>query len=139
MSQHLHDQLEIQQLLYRYADAADRRDADAFCACFLDGQVRVSGPGYDLDDGHYLIGLLRERFEWTMHNVHNHLYRIEGDRAAGFTYCVASHLVAAQNQRLDMYIRYEDVLQRSDDGWHFVSRRLHVGSQHAVALATEDE
>lgn len=78
MTQSSQDQFEIQQLLYRYADAADRRDVEAYCACFLDRQVQVSGPGYELDDGHHLIGLLRERFDWTMHNVHNHLYRIEG-------------------------------------------------------------
>lgn len=135
MPQHLQDQFEIQQLLYRYADAADRRDGEAYCACFCNGQVQISGPGYELDDGHQLIGLLRERFEWTMHNVHNHLYRIEGERAEGFTYCVASHLLSDQSQRLDMYIRYEDVLQRSRDGWRFISRRLHVGYQHFIDMS----
>lgn len=137
MSQHLQDQFEIQQLLYRYADATDRRDAQAFEACFLDGQVIIQGPGWDMRDSHEIIGRLAEDFDWTMHNVHNHLHQIEGDSATGFTYCVASHVSNRNGRRtrLDWYIRYQDELRRGAQGWVFVSRQLQVGCQEEVLLA----
>lgn len=137
MSRALEDQFEIQQLLYRYADAADRRDADAYSACFLDGQVMIKGPGYELRDSREIMRLLGEHFDWTMHNVHNHLHQIEGERASGFTYCVASHLSARDDQRmrLDMYIRYQDELRRTAQGWVFISRHLQVGCEEEVQLS----
>lgn len=137
MSEHLQDQFEIQQLLYRYADAADRRDAQAYEACFLEGQVMIQGPGYDMRDAHEIMRILGERFDWTMHNVHNHLHQVEGDSALGFTYCVASHLSNRDGRRtrLDMYIRYQDELRRSAKGWTFVSRQVQVGCEEEVLLA----
>ncbi|MCY1300272.1 SnoaL-like domain protein [compost metagenome] len=135
MPRHLQDQFEIQQLLYRYADAADRRDAEAYCGCFLDGQVILRGR-YELRDGREVVRLLGEMFEWTMHGVHNHIHQVDGDRASGFTYCVASHVSreAGRRSRLDMYIRYEDEMRRSDRGWVFVSRTLNVGCEELVQL-----
>lgn len=137
MSRSLEDQFEIQQLLYRYADAADRRDAEAYAACFVDGQVIIQGPGYDLRDSREIMRMLGENFDWTMHNVHNHLHAVEGERASGFTYCVASHLSDrdGQRKRLDMYIRYQDELRRTAQGWVFVSRHLHVGCEQEVQLS----
>lgn len=137
MSSQLQDQFEIQQLLYRYAEAADSRNADAYCACFKDGQVQLTGA-YTLNDGHEVVRMLGQTFSWTMHNVHNHVHQIESDQARGYTYCVASHVTElnGQKSRLDMYIRYDDLLQRTAQGWVFVSRNLTVGSQHEVVLAS---
>lgn len=131
------EQLAIQRLLYRYADAADRRDPLAFAACFADGAVHISGPGFEMKDGATVTATLAAKYEWTMHNVHNFLYDIDGDRARGYAYCVASHVKSEGGQRLkeDWYIRYDDELVRQGEGWVFVRRELVPGAITHVPLA----
>lgn len=135
MSDSLIDQFAIEQLLYCYAAAADARDGEAYCGCFVDGQVRIRGR-YEISDGHEVVRLLREYYPWTLHNVHNCLYRVEGDHASGFCYCVASHAMWRDGKpyKLDLYIRYDDELQRTAQGWRFLSRHLDVLAETMVAL-----
>ena len=132
----IEDRLAIQQLLYRYADAADRRDAAGFAACFADGAVRLTGPGFELTDAATVTGMLSDKYLWTMHNVHNFLHEVDGDRAHGYTYCVASHVKSEGGQRIkeDWYIRYEEDLVRQGDGWVFVRRELVPGAITTVVL-----
>jgi hypothetical protein len=134
----LEDRLAIRQLLYRYADAADRRDAAAFAACFAGGAVDISGPGFAMTDAGQVVDTLAAKYVWTMHNVHNNLHEVDGDRASGHTYCVASHVrAAADGARVkeDWYIRYEDELLRQGGDWVFLRRRLEPGAITHVPLA----
>ena len=132
----IEDQFAIQNLLYRYADASDRRDAASLIACFADGQTRITGPGIEVNDGNEMIQMLSEMFDWTMHNVHNFAFEVEDDRAHGYTYCVASHVKADSGSRTksDMYIRYVDELIKKDSKWLFVKRELNIGLNDVSTL-----
>jgi len=134
----LEDRLAIRQLLYRYADAADRRDAVAFAACFAGGAVDISGPGFAMTDAAQVVATLAAKYVWTMHNVHNSLHEVQGDRAHGYTYCVASHVRAEPDGarvKEDWYIRYDDELIRQDGAWVFVRRQLAPGAITHTVLA----
>ncbi len=134
----LEDRLAIQLLLYRYADAADRRDAAAFAACFAGSAVDISGPGFAMTNAEQVVGTLAAKYVWTMHNVHNSLHEVDGDRASGYTYCVASHVRAEPSGarvKEDWYIRYEDELLRQGGSWVFLRRRLVPGAITHVPLA----
>ncbi|MFC6672050.1 nuclear transport factor 2 family protein [Marinobacterium aestuariivivens] len=124
----LQDLMAIQQLVYRYARAADNRDADAMAACFAD-QMVLQGPGFEIVENVAAVvidGL--SIYDWTMHNVHNLLYEVDGDQASGEAYCVASHLLEQHGRKvkLDWYIRYRDQLVRQNGEWRFSQRRLSV-------------
>ncbi|HQZ03293.1 MAG TPA: nuclear transport factor 2 family protein [Thauera sp.] len=134
------DHIAIQNLLYRYADAADRRDAARMNRCFANAQVRITGPGIVVDDGDKMIGMLAEMFDWTMHNVHNFAFEVDkdgGERAHGYTYCVATHVRTENGVRskIDMYIRYLDELIKENGEWVFVKRELDVGLHDVAVLA----
>ncbi|MCX7162190.1 MAG: nuclear transport factor 2 family protein [Betaproteobacteria bacterium] len=130
------DRFAIQDLLFRYARAVDERDAGEFAACFAGGQVRITGPGFEILDAGQNMATLKAMFEWTMHKVFNHEFQVEGGRATGYTYCVASHVRNQQGRRskLDWHIRYEDELVREEGGWRFRKRHLNVGLIETLPL-----
>jgi hypothetical protein len=131
----IEDRLEIQDLLYRYARCADERDVDGFASCFHQGRATIVGPGFQFDTAAAVIDSLRASFSWTMHKVHNHEFAVEGDRATGYTYCVASHVRPGPPRiKLDWHIRYADELIRDADGWRFLKRTLHPGLIENVPL-----
>lgn len=134
MTPSVEDHIAIQNLLYRYADTADRRDGARFKRCFANGQVRITGPDIVVDDGDKMIKMLGEMFDWTMHKVHNFAFEVDkdengGDRAHGYTYCVATHVKTEDGRRIkiDMYIRHLDELIKENGEWVFVKRELDVG------------
>jgi len=125
----LQDQLEIEQLLYRYALAVDSRSPDLLERCFAPG-IRLSGPGFELSENvaAFIIAELKSRYLWTQHNVFNPLYEVEGDHARGVANCIASHVEggAEGHSKLDWYLRYHDRLVRHDGQWRIRERRLEV-------------
>jgi uncharacterized protein (TIGR02246 family) len=127
--QDLIEQNAILQLLYKYAMSVDARDVEAYATCFTPDVV-VSGPGFEMRENvaKATIDMLTSMFEATMHNVHNYSYKIEGERATGVTYCVASHIQnkGGQRSKMDMYIRYHDELVKQAGEWRFAKRRLDV-------------
>lgn len=132
----LGDSFAIQDLLFRYARAADTRDVAAFASCFRPGQVLITGPGFEVRDAQQNIDALTAMFEWTMHKVHNHEYTVEADQARGYCYCVATHVKREQGRRIkiDWHIRYEDELVRTNGAWHFAKRHLNVGLIETLPL-----
>ncbi len=130
------DRLAIQDLLFRYAGAVDRRDAAGLAVCFSGGRVRITGPDFEILDAQQCVDGLSAAFEWTMHKVFNHEYRLEGEGARGYAYCVSTHVINRHGQRskLDWHIRYEDELLRTDGGWRFSHRHLVVGLTETVPL-----
>lgn len=127
--QDLIEQFAIEQLLYKYGFSVDNRDVDAYASCFTPDAV-VWGVGVELrnDVAGPAIDMLSSMYEATLHCVHNHMHTVQGDRATGMTYCVASHIENRDGQRskVDMYIRYHDELAKQDGQWRFSKRRLEV-------------
>jgi hypothetical protein len=125
-------QLQLRRLAEDYAAAADLADPAAFAAVFTDdGILEVKQAGYETPvvhaEGHEELGAVMALFApfvFTMHLVCNHRVAIDGDRAAGETYCIANHVTLEEGgkQNLVQYIRYLDEYRRTDAGWRF-SRR----------------
>ena len=130
------DRFAIQDLLFRYARAADERDAVEFAACFAGGQVRITGPGFEVLDAGQNMAALKAMFEWTMHKVFNHEFKVDGECATGYTYCVASHVrnEGGRRSKIDWHIRYEDELVREEGRWRFRKRHLNVGLIETLPL-----
>jgi hypothetical protein len=129
------DLLELQQLAYRYAAAADTGDVDAFRAVFhAHGRLRVYHPdaGEPFAElvGHDQLGVippsLRTRFRSTAHQMMNHLVDVDGDMATGSLLCTARHLNADLEDRsaLVVVIRYVDRYERRDGPWRITDRQV---------------
>lgn len=133
------DAFELIQLAYGYASMVDRRDWERLPRIFTAG-ARLAGPGYEMR-GHAELraGLATiDRFSATMHRVSNPVFQIEGDRAKGELYCVASHLHEPRGvpSKLDMGIRYEDRYERTDQRWRIAERVLILIWQQELPLGT---
>jgi hypothetical protein len=77
-------------------------------------------------------------YDRTLHQLSNHRYSVDGDLARGEVQCVAHHLSAAADQTTAVgpagtvatdvvwFIRYRDDYRRTEAGWRFVRRELHL-------------
>ena len=122
---------DIQALTARYAQAADRRDA-AMLLSTLTVDAEVIMPGSSMK-GHEALGaipaILDSMFEKTQHKIFNQTLSINGDRAEGETYCMASHLrlkEGGSREVEDWNIRYQDRFVCIDSIWLFEQRELVV-------------
>ena len=118
----------FQALALRYAQASDRRDADALLALFAQQGV-IEMPGMQLVGHEQLAtvpGILAGMFVATQHKVHNVLVEIDGEQAQGEVYCTASHL-RETDQGLeveDWAIRYQDQYALQEGQWRYQRREL---------------
>lgn len=116
-SENVVDQAAITQLLYRYALALDKLDAQAFAETLLP----------ELATPELLEKVMRfhRKFKRTMHNVLNHVHVIENDVAKGTTYCVVTY-VAENNgtvTKFDTYSEYRDEEFLKRDGRWIIAKR----------------
>lgn len=130
------DQLELRQLGYRYARAADRRDYEAFRDVFTndgrvagyDGDVASDAPTFEMVGVDEICKGMQglDQYDRTFHFVGNQLVEIDGDTATGETYCVAHHLYDHDGVQMNytMFIRYQDHYRRTEQGWRVAERLL---------------
>ena len=142
MSATIADEQALLQLAYRYAQAVDRRDADALVSVFAEDGI-IARPG-SVWQGHEklrgIIARLNTLYGATFHTVRNQTAVIDGDTAQGETYCVAMHMLNSadgQRTRMDMGIRYQDSFVRQDGVWRFARRELMVDWVENTELPVE--
>jgi hypothetical protein len=137
----------LRDLSTDYGAAADDRDGERFAALFVaDGELLVPKFPDDLRPvvtraGHEELRRIPDSlriYDRTFHQVTNHRYVVDGDRATGEVYCVAHHASSAgvgYGTDLLWFIRYRDAYRNTDDGWRFVRRELHLQwvEEHAIS------
>jgi hypothetical protein len=147
------DTEQLRSLSTAYASAADHRDGKRFANLFLDsGELLVAvGPGdarpASSHVGHEALQRIPDQlrgYERTFHQVSNHLFSIEGDRATGEVLCAAHHVTATHPDgagdrfATDMvwFIRYLDRYVRTEGGWRFERRSLYLQwvEEHPVSV-----
>lgn len=127
----LTDERALLGLANRYAQAVDRRDADALVALFT-GDGGLDRPGASWRGQEQLRGIvarLNTLYGSTFHTVRNQTVAIDSDNAEGETYCVAMHMMPLTDgiqRRMDMGIRYQDRFVRQNGSWLFARRELIV-------------
>ncbi len=131
------DRLAIRELVDAYARCADRRDADGQKSLFtadthfvvnMDGQG--SEPSQVLDGREALTPVFDDlnRYQATMHFNGQSTIALDGDRAAGESYCIAHHLFTdgGEHKLMVAWLRYGDTFVRVDGDWRFAERNLYV-------------
>jgi ketosteroid isomerase-like protein len=132
------DRLAIRELIEAYAHCADRRDAkgqmalftaDAHFVVYMDAKDPT--PTQELRSREGLAAVFADlnRYAATMHFVgQSTILALDGDRAAGETYCIAHHLTVSNGKRRLMvaYLRYLDTFAKIGGAWLFAERLLYV-------------
>ncbi len=131
------DRLAIRELVDAYAQCADRRDAegqkslfteDAHFVVYMEGQG--SEPTQALHGREALTPVFDDlnRYQATMHFNGQTTISLDGDRAAGESYCIAHHLFTEDGERKLMiaWLRYGDTLVKLAGVWLFAERNLYV-------------
>lgn len=122
------DHAALRRCAELYAVGADRRDKDLWRAVLADDCV-IEGPGFSIAGAEANLGsidMLGQMFRATQHKVHQVVAMIDGDSAAGETYCTADHLLNDQDAVLSWSIRYQDTWRRVAGEWRFARRTLVV-------------
>jgi len=130
------DRLAIRGLVDAWAHYADRRKPQQQAELFVpDGTVSVyqgdpaaSEPVQHLRGHSELAEAFKvlDNYDATTHFNGQTTITLDGDRAAGETYCLAHHLWVENGQRtlLVTSIRYLDTFIRHDGQWLFAERQL---------------
>lgn len=128
------DILALRLLVDRYADAMDRRDAEALAGLFAEGgAIRMQsddGPVEREWTGAGVVGALDalEGYHRTFHHIGGCVFEEDGDGAQGRVHCLAHHYDRTVNGPVDlvMMIRYHDRYRREESGWRILDRRVAV-------------
>lgn len=131
-TQYLFDRLDIGDLISRFSDAANRKDADAFRALWAQDATWTIGPpvnqvfhGAD-EIASAFSALLGDRWEFLMQlPTASHVVDITGDQAAGraYTHELGQAKSGQGNQNISMYA---DTMARIDGKWLFTAREYRV-------------
>ncbi len=120
------------ELAARYARAVDDRDFAAMEAIMWP-EFTQQGPGFGADSRAVFIANLEflRQFDSTFHLLGQVTGTWQDDGYAGETYCVASHFYQREGRQfcLDMYIRYQDVIEVRDGEGRYLQRNLAVVAQ----------
>jgi hypothetical protein len=129
----LADRMAIQQLMYRYAMAVDRRDWDLYRTVFspdaVIDYVDSGGGREDLETTVKWLDDVLAIFAGLQHNMTNHVVEIDGDRARACTYYLAYHSVVDGKGGETVLVMggfYRDRLVCTSDGWR-ISERVELG------------
>ncbi|MER9296778.1 nuclear transport factor 2 family protein [Mesorhizobium sp. M0621] len=131
------DRLAIRELIDAYAHCADGRDTKGQMALFTEDTAfrvfmdsRSPEPSYVIHGREALAPVFADlnQYQATTHFNGQSTVRLNGDRAAAESYCIAHHLTVNGDQRTLMLasIRYLDQLVKQDGVWLFAERRLMV-------------
>lgn len=122
------DHHRIRQTLERYCRGIDRLDAGLIDSVYWEdstddhGIYVGPGPGFSA----FIVPMLREAFERTMHVIGQSNIAVHGDRAAADTYFVAYHTRREDGAGvIDVAAgRYADRLERRGGEWRIKDRTV---------------
>ena len=125
----IRDRIEIEELMYRYAEMVDQRDWKQMDRVFaLEATIDYTSTGGR-------VGPFRETLAWldraleswpiNLHVVTNLIIELDGDTAR--TRCYFHAPMARETEEGPQYVitnagRYEDRLVRTNTGWRIVER-----------------
>jgi 3-phenylpropionate/cinnamic acid dioxygenase small subunit len=128
--QEISDRMEIQDLLYHYADLIDSQQLDALREVFTaDAHIDYSAFGGTVGDLESTIAFLKESlpvFSNTQHLNANVQISVKGDEGEGRIMCfnpMEMPLGGEERQVFMLGLWYVDRYRRTSDGWRICARR----------------
>ena len=139
------DKLAIEDVLRRYMAAVDQADARALRAVFSEhGRLRSADHSFSAEEFVDFVLQMKAVVGTTLHNLSNTVVSVSGNEARATSNFYAIHVVPANRptnafgtleQVTDVIIagRYQDRLQRFEDGWKIVDRFSFIEWQNWTA------
>ncbi len=117
--------LAIQELVFKYCRAVDRRDFASLAKLYAEDSWDDHGAMFQGTGGDFVKWLpaVLDSMQMTSHTVTNHLISIEGDKAEGEVYCTAYHLTV-DDQEVIIGGRYLDQYIYEQRRWVFKHRKI---------------
>lgn len=119
----------VRELAAHYAQLADDKDFAAFVD-IMTPDFKQKGDGYQLHSRDEFIAVLEalRQFDRTLHLVGQSRGEWQRETYRGETWCVASHIYSKDGveRKMEMGIRYQEVIVRSEDRWKYRERNLNV-------------
>jgi len=121
---HIADELEIRNLVARYADAVSRRDHERWAATWAkQGSWSLMGmTAQGREDVAALFAKLTSGFAFVVQHVPSGYVEFDGEAASG-KWQISEHGQLGGNPLLTLGL-YEDDYVREDGAWLFASRRF---------------
>jgi ketosteroid isomerase-like protein len=123
------DYIAIVNLASKYAHALDECDWDGLEACFTsDAVVEFTANPEPLRGQKAIVEFIRTgrtRFDVTQHVIGTPSVQVDGDTAQASFYVVAQHVASRDGHARTCLVgvRYDDVVQRIEEGWRLAHRR----------------
>jgi hypothetical protein len=122
------DKNAIRELIYAYANAADRHDHAKMRALYHEDAIDehghfAKGPAMEFIDK---LPEIQKAMEILHHNVTTVNLKLDGDRAEGEVYIIAFHKVKDGGKGFDVLIggRYFDKYEKRNGIWKFSHRSI---------------
>ena len=122
------DDLQIRNLVSRYADAVCRRDPDQWIATWAEDCRWDLGGGRVTEGREATLELWKAaiaNYPWVVQLVCNGIVEVDGDHATGSWYILELNHLSDGSGVLHCG-NYEDTYRKGPDGWQFASRRFHL-------------
>jgi hypothetical protein len=138
--QNMLDEMAIRELLTRYSRAIDRCDIDLLKSTYWPDATDDHGVvfiGNAMDFSNFVIPMLKERLECTMHMIGNMWLKLDGDKANCETYSYTYHRLKSTDAKIEVTIggRYLDRLERRNGEWRIAMRKFVVDwEQNGAAI-----
>jgi ketosteroid isomerase-like protein len=127
------DRLEIEAVLYHYADAVDRAAVSELDGIFTEDVELDYGFGRVFQGRDQVLRLLQDRlraYAGTSHHISNTNVVLDGRSAAVSSSVYAWHQTADTAEQLHVWGRYEDRFVRGHDGrWRIASRTIRAAGE----------
>ena len=123
MSNTLEDELALRNLMSRYVDAVNRRDAQAWAATW-DDNASWNLLGNDVTGKDNIIALWQQMmagFEFALMMPSSCLFAVDGDTASGHWY-LQEYTRDTQGNTGNIISRYLDTYSKRDGQWLYQSR-----------------
>lgn len=121
------DQLEIQALVNRYSDAANRQDADAMASVYAPNGRLIAFGNEPYEGREKILEIFRgsmSRVEFLTQICAGGVIDIQGDRATG-RWTITEFAKHTGGDKLTYFQgTYEDIMVRTAEGWLFEQRIL---------------
>lgn len=115
----------IQELVYKYCRAVDRRDYQHLAKLYHKDAVDEHGAMFSGSGAEFVAWLpqVLSEMKVTSHTVSNHLISVQGDIAEGEVYCHAFH-ITQDGQEIVIGGRYLDKYIYEGGHWLFKHRKI---------------
>jgi hypothetical protein len=136
------DEFQLQKLVHGYCRAVDRGELDKVRELYHHDAEDAHGAfsAGAVDDFLGALAAARPYLRSMQHNITTVNFAVDGNRAEGEVYSIATHTFSAGDRDVDVIVggRYLDRYEKRDDTWKILERTIVTDWAHVNDPSTVD-